>query len=48
MQVCIKSVLSGVSEMAEGTVSGQTVELESHTLGRMSFGKDPQTKKVST
>lgn len=36
----------GVSEMAEGTVEGQSVGLESHTLGRMSFGKDPQTKKV--
>lgn len=36
----------GVSEMAEGTVEGQSVDLESHTLGRMSFGKDPQTKKV--
>lgn len=32
--------------MAEGTVEGQSVGLESHTLGRMSFGKDPQTKKV--
>lgn len=36
----------GVSEMAEGTVEGQSVGLESHNLGRMSFGKDPQTKKV--
>lgn len=36
----------GVSEMAEGTVEGQSVGLESHTLRRMSFGKDPQTKKV--
>lgn len=36
----------GVSEMAEGTVEGQSVDLESHTLGRTSFGKDPQTKKV--
>lgn len=36
----------GVSEMAEGTMEGQSVGLESHTLGRMSFGKDPQTKKV--
>nr|XP_034327369.1 THAP domain-containing protein 4 isoform X1 [Crassostrea gigas] len=42
----ISSHNNGVSEMAEGTVEGQSVGLESHTLGRMSFGKDPQTKKL--
>ncbi|XP_022287823.2 peroxynitrite isomerase THAP4-like [Crassostrea virginica] len=43
---CISSHNNGVSEIAEGTVNGQTIELESRTLGRMSFGKDPQTKKL--
>lgn len=36
----------GVSEMAEGTVEGQSVGLESHTLGRMSFGKDRSQKNI--
>lgn len=42
----ISSHNNGVSEMAEGTVEGQSVGLESHNLGRMSFGKDPQTKTL--
>ncbi|XP_048746895.1 peroxynitrite isomerase THAP4-like [Ostrea edulis] len=43
---CISSHNNGVSEMAEGTVAGQIVSLESHTIGRMTFGKDPKTVKL--
>ncbi|XP_062572208.1 peroxynitrite isomerase THAP4-like [Saccostrea cucullata] len=42
----ISSHNNGVSEMAEGTVGSQCITVESHTLGRMSFGKDPKTKKL--
>ncbi|KAK3095872.1 hypothetical protein FSP39_020160, partial [Pinctada imbricata] len=37
---------NGVSDMEEGEVNGQEIKLESHTLGRMTFGAPPQTKKL--
>ena len=38
--------VSGVCEVQEGTVSGHVMELESHTVGRLTFGKPPAVKKV--
>ncbi|KAL4220556.1 THAP domain-containing protein 4 [Mactra antiquata] len=36
----------GVCELEEGEVNGQQITTESHTLGRLTFGKDPATKKI--
>jgi hypothetical protein len=38
---------TGVCELEEGEVNGQELTTTSHTVGRLSFGKDPVTKKVS-
>lgn len=37
----------GVAELEEGEVNGQEIKTESHTLGRMTFGKPPAVRKVS-
>lgn len=36
----------GVCELEEGEVNGQELTTTSHTVGRLSFGKDPVTKKI--
>ncbi|XP_053403200.1 peroxynitrite isomerase THAP4-like [Mercenaria mercenaria] len=36
----------GVCELEEGEVNGQEMTTTSHTLGRLSFGKDPATKVI--
>ena len=37
---------TGVCEIEEGEVQGQKLTTTSHTVGRLTFGKDPVTKKV--
>lgn len=37
----------GVSETEEGEYTDSELRTESHTLGRMTFGKPPATKKIS-
>ena len=37
---------AGLVELEEGELSGKEIKTESHTLGRLSFGKPPATKKV--
>ncbi|XP_019644949.1 PREDICTED: THAP domain-containing protein 4-like isoform X1 [Branchiostoma belcheri] len=36
----------GIVELSEGEVKGQEITLESHTIGRMTFGKDPAVTKI--
>eukprot|EP00058_Branchiostoma_floridae_P007443 XP_002592931.1 hypothetical protein BRAFLDRAFT_65518 [Branchiostoma floridae] len=36
----------GIVELSEGEVKGQEIMLESHTIGRMTFGKDPAVTKI--
>lgn len=36
----------GLSELEEGEVTGQQMITVSHTVGRLTFGKDPVTKKI--
>ncbi|XP_052784738.1 peroxynitrite isomerase THAP4-like [Mya arenaria] len=37
---------TGVCEVQEGTVKGQEIQVETHTVGRLTFGKPPAVKKV--
>lgn len=41
----ISSVL-GVCEIEEGTFTENEIKIESTSLGRLTFGSDPETKKV--
>lgn len=36
----------GVSEVEEGEFTDTEIRTESHTVGRLSFGKPPETKKI--
>ena len=36
----------GVAEVEEGEMTDDTITLHSHTVGRLTFGKPPETKKV--
>ncbi|KAL5004322.1 hypothetical protein ScPMuIL_017778 [Solemya velum] len=38
---------NGVCELEEGHMVGQEIKMESHTLGRLTFGKEPKTKKIA-
>lgn len=37
---------TGLVELEEGELNGKEIKTESHSVGRMSFGKPPATKKV--
>ncbi|XP_071085797.1 peroxynitrite isomerase THAP4-like [Haliotis cracherodii] len=36
----------GLCEIEEGEVTGESLKTTSHTLGRLTFGKPPQTKQI--
>ncbi|XP_067670231.1 peroxynitrite isomerase THAP4-like isoform X2 [Haliotis asinina] len=36
----------GLSEIEEGEVTGQSLKTTSHTVGRLTFGKPPQTQQI--
>ncbi|CAE1323765.1 THAP4 [Acanthosepion pharaonis] len=36
----------GLVEIEEGMVTGKTMHLESHTIGRLTFAREPITKKI--
>ena len=42
----VSESLPGLVELEEGELNEKEIKTESHTLGRMSFGKPPATKKV--
>ncbi|ESO98868.1 hypothetical protein LOTGIDRAFT_231221 [Lottia gigantea] len=38
---------NGVTSVEEGEVNNEEIKTESHTVGRLTFGSDPETKKLS-
>ena len=43
----VSNSCAGLVELEEGELTGKEIKTESHTLGRMSYGKPPATKKVN-
>ncbi|KAK6195604.1 hypothetical protein SNE40_000998 [Patella caerulea] len=37
----------GLSLIEEGEVTGEEIKVESHTIARLTFGSEPETKKIS-